>query len=238
MKKKILLAFTALLLILPGLSLGEAYVYPVEMATPTEADISKDDAISIAKNETTERQGLAPGALDGYPNATNFVTLENGENAWVVSIFFTDEFPRMMSVLVISPADGAVIEYQASDTGLDYEILQRWEERKGEYLSWSLEDQALFDMLYRENNTAAIPGEGMLSQEEAAAIALNAVPQSFSKPTFLFEFWKNAYSDGTEQDVYTWVVVILEGGEKKYQVNLSAVDGTIVLVHEWGTGVG
>jgi hypothetical protein len=240
MKKKIMIVLTTILLIISGFSLAETYIFPVEFATPATTDISMKDAILIAKIEVTQQQRLTPGFIDQCPITANFVTLENAETAWIVTIF-GDKSPYWTETsLTISSSDGIVIEYHERGSSLDVEFYKQWwMPRKGEREAWSLEDRAIFHTLYSHPLTTqhTIPGDGMLSQEEAISIALSAVPQTFSKPDFQFSFTHTPTESGTSNE-YVWRITILENGEKRFQVNLSAIDGVILDVFGMGKGLG
>ena len=84
---------------------------------------------------------------------------------------------------------------------------------------------------------AAIPGDGHISQEEAAAIALSALPYALSSPEFQFLFVCDPRAAGTHGE-YTWYVSIYDHGEQKFQVYISAINGSITEILEIGGGLG
>jgi len=225
------------LLMLSSASLADTYVFPVELAMPIATDISMEDAISIAKIEVARRQGLPSESIEKYTIKANFVRLENGEDAWVVMLFGNEIYYPTDATLIISAMNATVIDYQATNMGLDISLMKQWERVKGVRGAWSLEDQALFSILYAPSTTEAIPGDDMLSKEEATQIALSALPQPPLSPEFQCSFWHLPSPDGTA-DEYIWVITILVHGVKQIQVNLSAIDGTIIDVFDLVNGLG
>lgn len=237
LKRIVAIALMTVLLVVLGGSLAETYVFPVETATPTDTDISMSDAISIAKSEVTQRQGLALEDIANYKIVANFVKLENFEEAWIVTLFEDEMYYPTDSTLIISSIDATVIDYQASDMGLGIQLMKQWEKRKGKRETWSLEDLALFGMLYATSSPNAIPSDNMLSKEEASIIALSALSQSPLLPEFQYSFW-HLTSDAGMPDEYIWGVTILVNREKIVQVNLSATDGSIMEIIDLGGGHG
>lgn len=227
LKRMIAVALMVMLLVLSSGSFAETYVFPVEPATPTEIDISMSDAISIAKKEVIQRQGLTLDTIQNYKVKTSFVSLENGEKAWVIMLLSDAMFYGINSSFMISSVDGSIIDYRATDMGLTHDLQELWKKRKGAMGAWSLEDKALFDMLYGSGRNV-IPGDEFISQEEAKTIALSILPQSAGSYEFQYSFLHYA----GEAYEYVWVVTILVEDKETYQVNLSGIDGTVIDVFD------
>jgi len=79
----------------------------------------------------------------------------------------------------------------------------------------------------------ATPGDGHISQEEAAAIALSALPYRLSSPELQFSFICNPKDEGTAVE-YTWYVSVYVQGVQIYTVHLSGMDGHVIDVIEAG----
>lgn len=231
LKRTIVISLITMLLILSGGSLAEPYIFPVKPATPTAADISMSDAISIAKSEMAQRQGMSLDDYQNYKIKANCVKLENGEKAWVVML---DELAYGSDALVtISSMNATIIDYQASDTEITMFLIDQWKKKKGAMRTWSIEDMALFNWLFGSSDQYVVPNEDHISKEEAAAIALSAISQTLSSPEFSYSFKLFSYTDG-RPDQYVWLVTILVHGEEEYLVHISAVDGAVIEVFEGG----
>lgn len=215
------------LLMLSSGALAETYVFPVKPASLAETDISMADAISIAKKEMVRRQSIPTDDFQNYKIKANCVWLENEQKAWVVML---DELSCGSDALVtISLADTAIIDYQAGHAEITSFLVDEWTKKKGAMKAWSIEDKALFNWLFGNSDQYLIPDEGYISRDTARDIALSAVPQSISSPEFSFTFSLLSYTDGRPEQ-YVWMVTILENGQKKFLVHVSAVDGTVVEV--------
>ncbi len=224
-------AAMALLLILPSGAFAQTYLFPVGPATRAETDIVLADAVAVAKNEMTQRQGISPDGFGEYRIKANCATLENGEKAWVVML---DELNCGADALVtISSTDATVLAYQASDTEITLDLLDQWTTKKGPMQTWALEDRALFNWLFGLADQYVIPGEEHISRETARDIALSAIPQPLPSPEFSYGFHVFSYTDG-RPDQTVWMVTILENGQEKYLVHVSAVDGAVVDVFPLG----
>ena len=98
----------------------------------------------------------------------------------------------------------------------------------GDADTWSLEMKALFNRLYTVHDDFAVPDDTMIQQEQAASIALREIPDSFSF---------NSSAEETREQ-YVWRITIVSEGKKRYQVNLSAIDGSILDVFSLDEGLG
>lgn len=220
-----------LITLLAGGSLAEAYVFPVEPAALTETDLSMADAISIAKKEMVLRQSVPSDDFQNYKIKANCVWLENAEKAWVVML---DELSCGSDALVtISLADGTVIGYQAGHAEITSFLIDQWTKKKGAMRTWSLEDKALFNWLFGSSDQYLIPNEDHVSRDTAIDTALSAIPQSLTLPEFSTTFNLLSYTDGRLEQ-YVWMVTILENGQEKFLVHVSAIDGSVVEVFDLG----
>lgn len=231
LKRMIAVVSMAVLLVLLGGSCAETYVFPVEPAALTETDISMADAISVAKNEMTQQQGIALDDFRNYKIKANLVELVNGEKAWVVML---DEMSCGSDALVtISSDDATIIDYQASETEITMFLLDQWIKKKGAMRTWSLEDKALFNWLFGSSDQYVVPREEQISKEKARDIALSAIPEALSSPEFSYTYSLLSYTDG-RPDLYVWMITVLIDGQPKYLVHIAAVDGTVVEVYNLG----
>ncbi|MEG1014324.1 MAG: PepSY domain-containing protein [Clostridia bacterium] len=221
---------TALLVLSNG-SLAETYVFPVGPASPTETDISMTDAISIAKKELVLRQSIPSNDFQNYKIKANCVQLENSEKAWVVML---DEQSCGSDALVtISSADATIIDYQAGHAEITTFLIDQWTKKKGAKRTWSLEDKALYNWLFGSSDQYLIPNEDHISKDTAIDIALSAIPPSLISPEVSTTFNLLSYTDGRPEQ-YVWMVTILENGQEKFLVHVSALDGAVVEVFELG----
>lgn len=230
-KRKLRFVFMAITMLWMALGYAEAetHLFPIEPAPITAQMISADEAVVLAKDAMMTRQHLTVDDLYDSTVKAGFVVLENGENAWMVMI----DSPWGTDALVTLSASGKeIIDYQATDQQrreIITILLQQWRAQKGDIRTWSIEDKALFDWLFGEATAYIVPGEGDISKEEAAEIAVEAVPDSISTPRFSFSFKLFTYP-GEKQAQRIWLVTIYEGEKERYVVHVSSADGTVVKV--------
>lgn len=204
------------------------YVFPAAPAELTEADISMEDAIAAAKNEMTIRQGVPPDGFGNYRIKASFVTLENGEKAWVVML---DELSMGLDALVtISQSGASIIDYRESDTEITSLLIDLWTGEKGAMKTWALEDKALFNFMFGNDDRYVFPGESHISRDAARDIALSAVPGPVSSPEITYAFKLLSYTDGRPER-YVWIIAIHENGREKYVVHVSATDGAVLDIY-------
>ena len=67
---------------------------------------------------------------------------------------------------------------------LNLVLLEQWKEQKGDLRTWTAEEQALFDWLYGTAETYAAPSENQIGKEQAAEIALAAIPEKLQNLNF------------------------------------------------------
>lgn len=107
----------------------------------------------------------------------------------------------------------------------------------GDADTWSLEMKALFNRLYTVHDDFAVPDDTMIQQEQAASIALREIPDDLSVDQILYSFSFNSSAEETREQ-YVWRITIVSEGKKRYQVNLSAIDGSILDVFSLDEGLG
>ena len=128
-------------------SFADAVPLPKELTAYTSNDLSMNEAIQIAQNVACEKRSTTMADIADETIKANFVLLDNGQNAWVVTLF-DDAFqdPTDLSVLISSP-DGVILDVQTTNIGYFKTIRDRWQEKMGDADTWSLEMKALFGRL-------------------------------------------------------------------------------------------
>lgn len=240
MKKWFAQVLVALLLI-SSVSLAKANdwmgYWPVAPSTPGEACISGDEAILIAKQEMASRYRRPVSDFDRHKEKARFVRLQNGEEAWIVMIDHSNEVGDVGAAMTLSPGGETVLNYVSSDGKELTDVLHdQWTSRKGDRRFWSIEDKALFDWLYGSSETYVVPAKEHIRKEKAARIALSAISEKLDSPHFSYLFKLLSSTDGKSEQ-YVWLVTIHVGGEARYVVYVSAVDGTVMELFEvsdWG----
>ena len=216
-----------LLVFLAGGALADTHILPMEPADLSASGITQDDAVTIAENELVTREGVAGDDWQSYRIKATGVRLETGEEAWMVLLdhqqYGTD------ALVTVSADNAAVIDYQATDTEIISAVVNLWTMEKGTMNTWSIEEQALFELLFGTSNEYVVPGDDYISQEEAGNIALSAVPQTSATREPSYAFKKFSYTDG-RPDAYVWLVTVWEYGQEKYVVHVSATDGAVLKV--------
>lgn len=216
-----------------------AYAVPMvaRTLTPSADEIPMEQAVDLAMNIACEKRGTTLEDLEGELVRASLAELESGEHAWVVSIFddaFAD--PMLVSVM-INATNGDALDIFTTTYGYFGQVRDAWEQQKGEYDFWSLEDKALFDRLYREWDYHTIPNDKVVTQQQAIEIAIHAISETIQEPKFSCSFVQvKAQNESTFE--YEWMISIWSKGKKVYQVNLSAEEGTVLDVFDLGRGLG
>ena len=158
-------------------------------AVPTAEDLSRAEALAIAMEQLAARTDvLAPAGENLYDfplygiedraleHRETFVTLADGSAAWIVS-FAPADLPVFAGAVTVASPGGEVLE---AVLGEESALTKRWETERGPRWFWSLEDRALYDRLYVSTSmsVSVLPEEGDLPQEEALAIAREAIAQA------------------------------------------------------------
>lgn len=241
-KRIIFLCLCAFILLLIGSAMADVII-PVALSLPGIDDIDEKTAIGIANDILIEKQQISEKDIEHYTTHANFVTLSDSDTqdtAWVITVF-SDAFEDPTdAVIIIQSSTGLSIDYEETDIGWFKNIRNEWEKEKGPYQNWSAEDKALFDRLYTENYDVVVPVEGLLSEETASSIAMEAIPvgdqnqELQARGTLFFNS-----SSQNESERYVWVISIYSAGDVKlFQVNVSASTGAVIDCFAAGDGKG
>ncbi len=223
--KRILALGVALALLFSVGAFAQTIAFPAGPATPAENGLSQDDAVTIARSEMARRENLPLAEVDMYRAKAGYVTLESGEEAWVVLL--DCEVNGTDALVTLSASGTEVIDYCATHEEILTVVYKQWTQKKGAIRTWSIEDQALLNWLFGAADAYVVPDESCISQEAARDIALAALPQAVSSPEFAYGFKRMSYPDGA-QDQLVWLVTIYEKGKERYVVHISAIDGVVI----------
>lgn len=241
LKRRVSIAGVVLLLLLAASIMASAYAnavpLPKALTAFTSDDLSMNEAIQIAQSVACQKRNISVTDIADETIKASFVLLDNGQTAWVVTLF-DDAFqdPTDISILISSP-DGAILDVQTTNIGYFKTIRDRWQEKMGDADTWSLEMKALFDRLYTMHDDSDVPDDTMIQQEQAASIALREIPDDLSVDQILYNFSFNSSAEETREQ-YVWRITIVSEGRKRYQVNLSAMDGSVLDVFSLSEGLG
>ena len=239
LKRRVSIAGVVLLVLLAAgaIAYADAVPLPKALTAFTSNDLSMSEAIQMAQSVACEKRKTTMTDIADETIKASFVLLDNGQTAWVVTLF-DDAFqdPTDISILISSP-DGAILDVQTTNIGYFKTIRDRWQEKMGDADTWSLEMKALFDKLYTVHGDSAVPDDTMIQQEQAAGIALQEIPDDLSVDQILYSFSFNSSAEETGEQ-YVWRITIVSEGRKRYQVNLSAIDGSVLDVFSLDEGLG
>ena len=241
LKRRVSITRVGLLLLLAAGIMASAYAdavpLPKALTVFTSNDLSMSEAIQMAQSVACEKRKTTVRDMADETIKASFVLLDNGQTAWVVTLF-DDAFqdPTDISILISSP-DGAILDVQTTNIGYFKTIRDRWQEKMGDADTWPLEMKALFDKLYTVHGDSAVPDDTMIQQEQAAGIALQEIPDDLSVDQILYGFSFNSSAEETREQ-YVWRITIVSEGRKRYQVNLSAIDGSVLDVFSLDEGLG
>ena len=236
------------------------------IATPDSNALPQDAAMEIAMDVLLNQSAViekSPQSSDHY----NFLLLEVEDRAisyvahyvelsqvspaayaWIITFFVADTPFYVGTVTVSSPA-GEIIE---SSFGFIQQVTEIWEQEKGSEFFWSIEDQYLFDQLYKKrswNYKPALPDEQDIQQDVALKHAIEAVAQKYNlSPQLLQEEYllstEFCYIDAREPSSRIWRVAfrkldpMTQQYELLYFVDISAIDGSILDVNNNTSGLG
>ena len=241
LKQVISIVLISLIVLLTGnlmaSSFADAVPLPKELTAYTSNDLSMNEAIQIAQSVACEKRSTTMTDIADETIKANFVLLDNGQNAWVVTLF-DDAFrdPTDISLLISSP-DGVILDVQTTNIGYFKTIRDRWQEKMGDADTWSLEMKALFGRLYTMHDNYTVPDDTMIQQEQAASIALQQLPNDLSVDQVQYDLSFNSSAE-KKSEQYVWRITIVSEGRKRYQVNLSAIDGSVLDVFSLSEGLG
>ncbi len=241
LKQGISVVLMSLLVLLNGSlnasSYADTIALPKERTPFTTNDLSMSDAIQIAQSEACEKRNTTLKDIADETVKASFVLLENGQKAWVVTLFDDAlQDPTDISVLISSP-DGEILDVHTTSIGYFKSIRNRWQEKMGDADTWNLEMKALFDSLYTMHDDSVIPDETMIQQEQATSIALQEIPGDLAVDQILYDLSYNS-SARKENERCVWRITIVSKGIKRFQVNLSAIDGAVLDVISLCEGLG
>lgn len=198
---------------------------PAAPATLSQRDICMAEAIAHAREEMIQREGMTILDLNNYLVKASFVRLENDENAWVVML---DEKGYGTDTLVTISADGQrVLDYQSTNTEITALLVQLWKAKKGEMETWSVEDKALFNWMFGNQDQILLPDDNCISREKAGEIAIAATSQSLSLADCTYSFGRLSYIDDQPERL-VWMVTIIANGQEIYLVHVDAINGTVI----------
>ncbi len=195
---------------------------PVAVVSSDAADETADDAVERlleAKENTLTR----------YER----VLLSGGREAWIICQFdqstMTDATCRMIDATTME-----VLSEDTTDTGYFFTVRERWEQVKGIYELWSLQDKALFDRLYSLSPCYGEPDEGDMTQEEALASAMEATGITNDD----YDAVGYGYICGIGENGGMWQVYFVKNNECFSMVNLDARESAILMVDSVDDGNG
>lgn len=244
-------AFVTLVCLLTAIGatvLAESYNFTLVKNAQNQTGIAAaEEAESIAV-KTLEESGLVMDfAIDEIK--TTLVQNDKGELIWFVSIFPSEGILDVHWVQ-IDAKTGSIINAQANDNYGN--VLEQWQILKGFISFWSLEDQALFDKLFRSSLTMptnVLPEAGDISPEKAISIGNDALKSTFnltdeqvSALTVSTSMWWG-YEDFSyeNRDERVWVLGFHDLAAERhllYGVYISATTGEVLNVSDNSAGNG
>ncbi len=197
----------------------------------------KKMAITMADSIAANQGLIADGVVITTVRAS-LETILTEEPLWYV-VYFAHELPPPYLLMTINPTTGESVEI---DKGNYLSQREKWEAVLGPERGWSLEDKATFGRIFFESQLfgARVPESHHLSQEDAKAIAYDALRKNvknLSEDAMLrleigFLFRSDIVQRG---DGCGWMVAFYpkgqQGGSPKYQVNIAADNGEVVLFY-------
>ena len=213
---------------------------------PSATDLTMDAAVAVAQEEAARLLGLSYDEMGGFEHTAHLVIRDvpaSGARVWIVSFFGEDYIDPASAIVVESPA-GEIVD---ATTQPFFEIYEAWYADKGSVHFWSIEDQAIFDMLFLSPSRLpqnTLPSAEQLTQEAALQIARETICAQFAVQEDALDAlrvscsFKSGIPDLSIPGDDVWIVSFRpqqpdENGEyaNLYQVNLSATYGRVYLVH-------
>ena len=121
LKRRVSITRVGLLLLLAASIMASAYAdavpLPKALSAFTSDDLSMNEAIQIAQSVACQKRNISVTDIADETIKASFVLLDNGQTAWVVTLF-DDAFqdPTDISILISSP-DGAILDVQTTNIG-------------------------------------------------------------------------------------------------------------------------
>ncbi len=204
------------------------------------AETAADSLIPVAVVSSDADDETADEAIESLLEAKeNMLTryervlLSDGREAWIICQFdqttMTDATCRMIDATTME-----VLSEDTTDTGYFSAVRKRWEQVKGIYELWSLQDKALFDRLYSLSPCYGEPSEGDMTQEEALASAMEAVGITSDD----YDAVGYGYICDISEDSGMWQVYFVKDNECFAMVNLDARESAILMVDSVDDGNG
>ena len=222
-------------------------LFPVGITEPSNTDIPMERAIEIAKAALLIDLADANNYPESIEKKCNFVLLQGDDpasTAWVI-LFCLDAKLTDLFVYTIDSRSGEVLYRQS---GSVWDVLDYYASEKGFKGYWTVEEKALFDMLFLPPSVkshAVFPTEADLPQENAVEIAkatlmdyINVTdeyleqftitcslrlyhddPQKAAENVWMIGF-ALPYISGTFADQLVW------------QINISAADGKVLHIFD------
>lgn len=97
--------------------------------------------------------------------------------------------------------------------------------------TWSVEDKALFNWMFGNQDQILLPDDNCISREKAGEIAIAQIGQSLSLSDCSFSFGRLSSADA-QSEQFVWMVTIVVNGQEAYLVHVDAVDGAVIEQYE------
>lgn len=214
-----------ILILFSSLSFAYAYPLPIEPAVLTPRDISMAEAITLAREQMMQYEGMSHLDLSNYFVKASFVRLDTDENAWVIML---DEKEYGTDTLFTFSADGKrMLDYQSTNTEITALLVQLWKSQRGEMKTWSVEEKALFNWMFGDETSLLLPDENCINREKAGEIAIREIGHPFSLNDCCYSFGRLSYTD-PPHDRFIWMVTIVVNGQETYLVYVDAISGKVI----------
>lgn len=228
---------------------------------PGDGEIAKEDAQRIALGEIASRYALDPSQLDRVSSlSVSYVRAEGSASGgkWRFGVALQDQMSFGVEV-----TDGVVTRCEKYAAVDDLEEAYRLLcEQRGAFFKWSLEDKMAFADSLPEKLASAkerdtllsssveleaiaaygfcLPVAGALSQDEACAVASDAMAEAFGIAReecagVYYSFFRQ------EEEAYVWRVIFWDTGDAEHMivvVDLRALTGEILTVRASGGTAG
>lgn len=215
------------------------------LSTPSANDITEEQAVRLAIDQAMTTLNTQESEIESKNRNAYFVTSEReGKNVWIVSFFEDITCDRLVSITL----DGATGNVLDISEGPWWEEADRIAIVKGNRDFWPADYRATFDLLYKSKNDksgkAIMPTDAYLSQNKALELAKQALYRELGVVDVetndmlitytLFSGVSNPEEATPENTMWMLTFYSQKAGQgaivEKYQVNLSAFDGEIIVL--------
>ncbi len=152
---------------------------------PEKNDLSEQRAMDIAWEAflaVPEQQGARREEYELDTGLMTDPTLDFPVRQWQVDIRRKAEKERLFSVLVSSPSGEIVETWQGGEPQSRYDsMLALWEQQKGAYNSWTVQDKVAFSQEYGDG-LVVMPDRRAISQEKAETLAVQELRDRYQIP--------------------------------------------------------